>query len=210
MLSRLGISLIHFCSAIALIVPVTVIAASITVQVSDVAGTAVEDAVVFVMLVGGQTIKKPIRNGLIDQINKEFVPFVTPIQVGAAVTFPNKDNIRHQVYSFSPAKIFNLKLYSGVKADPVLFDKPGPVILGCNIHDHMLAYVYVVDTPYFGKTVRTGNVRIDDIAAGDYEVKIWHPNLEAGPDTQPVRLRTDTTEAIKFNIKLSAKASVKK
>lgn len=210
MLSRLGMSLIHLFSAIALIVPATVIAASITAQVSDIAGAAVEDAVIFLMPVGGQTINKPIRNGLIDQINKEFVPFVTPIRVGAMVTFPNKDNIRHQVYSFSPAKIFNLKLYSGVKADPVLFDKPGPVILGCNIHDHMLAYIYVVDTPYFGKTVKTGNVRIDDITAGDYKVKIWHPNLEVDPDTQSVRLRTDTTEAIKFNIKLSAKASVKK
>ena len=210
MLRLYGISPLHFFSAIALIVPATAIAASITAQVSDAASAAVEGAVIFLMPVGGQTIKKPIRSGSIDQIDKEFVPFVTPIQVGAAVTFPNKDNIRHQVYSFSPAKTFNLKLYSGVKADPVLFDKPGAVILGCNIHDHMLAYVYVVDTPYFGKTAKTGSVRIDDIAAGDYEVKIWHPNLEPGPDTQSVRLRSDTTEAIKFNIKLSAKASVKK
>ena len=209
-LSQLGMLQIFVFIAAALSLPVNVIGASITAQVSDTARIPVEDAVIFVMLAGGQFPNKPIRSSMVDQINKEFVPFVTPIQAGASVIFPNKDNIRHHVYSFSPTKVFNLKLYSGVQASPVIFYKPGPVILGCNIHDKMLAYIYVVDTPYFAKTAKTGNVRIDDIAAGDYEVKIWHPNLEVSPDSQPVKLKTDVTEALKFNIKLSAKASVKK
>lgn len=209
-LRRLGPFRVYFLAAVTFILTDTVSGASITAQVSDATGAPVEDAVVFAILTGGQSINKPIRNGLIDQINKEFVPFVTPIQVGAAVAFPNKDNIRHQVYSFSPAKVFNLKLYSGVRAEPVIFDKPGAVILGCNIHDKMLAYVYVVDTPYFTKSVKTGNARIDDIAAGIYEVKIWHPNLEISPEVQSIRIRSDATEKLTFSIKLSAKLPVKK
>ena len=208
--NQLGVLEVFIFIVLALSFPAKVIGASITAQVIDTAGMPVEDAVIFVTPAGGQSTNKPIRNGIVDQINKEFAPFVTAIQVGASVTFPNKDNIRHHVYSFSPAKVFNLKLYSGVQASPVLFDKPGPVILGCNIHDNMLAYIYVVDTPYFAKTAKTGNARIDDLVTGDYELKIWHPNLEANPDAQHVKLKTDVTEAFKFSIKLSAKAPVKK
>ena len=209
MYRRFGLARVLFFAVTTLIFTNTAIGASITAQVSDATGAPVENAVVFAIPTGGQSINKPIRIGVIDQINKEFVPLVTPVQVGAAIVFPNKDNIRHQVYSFSPAKVFNLKLYSGVKAEPVIFDKPGPVILGCNIHDKMLAYVYVVDTPYFAKTAKAGNIRIDDIVAGDYEVKVWHPNLEVNPDAQSVKIKADATEALTFSVKLSAKLPIK-
>jgi hypothetical protein len=96
------------------------------------------------------------------------------------VTFPNSDNIRHQVYSFSKAKTFNLKLYSGTQAAPVVFDKAGLVVLGCNIHDRMVAFVGVVDTPYFAKTDASGRATID-LPPARYAMKVWHPNL-----TQPV------------------------
>ncbi len=81
------------------------------------------------------------------------------------VQFPNKDNIRHHVYSFSAARKFELPLYSGTPAQPVLFDKVGVVKLGCNIHDWMIGYIYVTETPYFGKSNAEGRVDMDPAAA---------------------------------------------
>ena len=86
---------------------------------------------------------------IIDQRDKQFIPYVTALQVGTSVWFANTDKIRHHVYSFSPAKKFELPLYAGVPAEPVVFDQPGFVTLGCNIHDWMIAYVAVLTTPYF-------------------------------------------------------------
>ena len=87
-----------------------------------------------------------------DQRGSQFVPHVLPVQAGTSVTFPNSDQIRHQVYSFSASKRFELPLYAGTSASPIRFDQPGIVVLGCNIHDWMIGYVVVLDTPYFGKT----------------------------------------------------------
>ena len=92
------------------------------------------------------------RDAVVDQVDKEFTPKVNAILVGTSVIFPNHDNVRHQVYSFSPAKRFELPLYAGVPAQPVVFDTPGVVVLGCNIHDWMVGYVYVSESPYFAKT----------------------------------------------------------
>jgi plastocyanin len=115
---------------------------------------------------------------VIDQVNKRFVPHVNVVRTGTSVTFPNSDHIRHQVYSFSSAKTFSLKLYAGSPQVDVVFDKPGLVVLGCNIHDTMVAFVGVVDSPYFGKITQTGAVTLD-LPAGRYRMRIWHPNLAA-------------------------------
>jgi len=140
--------------------------------------------------VSGKTI-------VIDQVNREFTPHVSVVQTGTAVSFPNKDNIRHHVYSFSPAKVFNLKLYSGVPSLPVVFDKAGEVSLGCNIHDRMSAFVLVVDTPWFAKTGTDGAARMRDLPAGDYVVHVWHPDTGDVSGGQTVHLKTDTA-ALQF------------
>jgi hypothetical protein len=114
----------------------------------------------------------------VDQIDEEFVPRVKPVLVGTPVFFPNKDNIRHQVYSFSPAKRFELPLYAGTPAKPVVFDKPGVVVLGCNIHDWMIGYVYVSESPYFAKTGADGKALLGDLPALAYRVRVWHPRLQ--------------------------------
>jgi plastocyanin len=119
---------------------------------------------------------------VMDQQDKTFVPMVLPVRVGTAVTFPNRDNIRHHVYSFSTAKRFELPLYIGTPAEPVVFDQPGAVVLGCNIHDWMLGYIYVVDTPYFAKTTGDGTVQMAGIPAGAYEARVWHPRMRSGPE----------------------------
>lgn len=112
-----------------------------------------------------------------DQIDKQFVPYVKPVLAGTKVYFPNKDNIRHQVYSFSPAKRFELPLYAGTPAEPVIFDKPGVVTLGCNIHDWMIGYIYVSESPWFAITAEDGNTDIINLPSGHYHVRIWHPAM---------------------------------
>lgn len=115
---------------------------------------------------------------IMDQRNNAFVPDVLAIRVNTMVQFPNGDNVRHHVYSFSPAKRFELRLYHGQTAEPVLFDKPGQVVLGCNIHDSMLGYIYVLETDHYGISNDQGLLVIDDIPAGEYQLQIQHPQLE--------------------------------
>ncbi len=137
------------------------------------------------------------------QEGKQFVPFVLPVQIGTTVEFPNHDPFRHQVYSFSPAKTFELKLYGGSAVSPVVFDKEGIVPLGCNIHDNMLAYVYVVGTPYFSATNDTGEGKIGQLPPGSYTVKVWHPNQKAGqPDTRTIDVTATGTADITIPVEL--------
>jgi len=111
-----------------------------------------------------------------DQVNRAFAPDLLVIPVGSSVAFPNSDSVSHQIYSFSPAKRFQLPLYRGKPYPPVVFDQPGLVTLGCNIHDEMLAYVVVTDAPFFGPTNKTGTWSAD-VPGGSYRISIWHPRL---------------------------------
>lgn len=165
-------------------------AASLDISVKDARGAPVEDAVAWVMPKAGPA---PVRrrDAAIAQRDKAFVPLVTIFQTGTAVQFPNQDPIRHHVYSFSPPKVFEIKLYAGTPVAPIVFDKPGEVVLGCNIHDHMIAYVYVVDTPWFAKTGKDGLARIEGLPAGEHELIVMHYRQQAPPPAQPLRLRGD-------------------
>jgi len=160
--------------------------------VNDQANQPLEDAVVIAVPEGG-SVTAPVRAGreVVDQINKEFVPYVKPIVVGSQVDFPNKDNIRHHVYSFSPAKTFELPLYVGTPATPVLFDRRGVVTIGCNIHDWMIAHIYVAETPYFGKSGTDGKVRLENLPPGRYALRVWHPRLQGAEESAA---RTVTVE----------------
>ena len=119
------------------------------VDVSDAAGKPVADAVVFLDSAEAHKQVKPLAGVEMAQEKRQFVPGVLVVPVGTEVLFPNRDSVRHHVYSFSPAKKFELKLYSGTPSNLVLFDKSGVVTLGCNIHDQMVRWVLVVDTPYY-------------------------------------------------------------
>lgn len=175
-------------------------AASLTVRVADQAGAAVEDAVVYAIPVAGASPKTPAP-AEIAQVKLTFVPFVTVVQTGASVTFPNRDTVRHHVYSFSPAKLFELRLYSGVPATPILFDKAGLVVLGCNIHDRMVAYVLVVDTPWFGKTTSGGQARIEGLPAGEYKVAVWHPRMKADGVPKTMNVTADASLDVAVDVR---------
>jgi|SRR6266850_335131 len=167
---------------------------SLEVSVRDAKGDPVEDAVIVAVPLAGvpkPKAERPVE--IIDQNDKEFVPSIKVVQVGTSISFPNKDNIRHHVYSFSPAKKFELPLYRGVPAAPVLFDKPGLVILGCNIHDWMIAYLYVVESPWFTKTEVDGAARLGDLPAGEYDVLAYHPR--AKDPAEPLRQRASVGAA---------------
>jgi plastocyanin len=177
-------------------------AAGVSGSVTNASSAPVADAVIYAVALGTKPAGVP-SPGIMDQVNKEYLPLVVPVQVGAAVNFPNKDNIRHHVYSFSAVKPFELKLYSGTPAKPVVFDKPGPVVLGCNIHDWMIGYIYVVDTPYFAKTDKTGSVRLEGLPAGDYQLRVWHPYMKTEPAPLPVKLTDGAVETASFRLELT-------
>src|SRR5580692_2161477 len=131
------------------------LAGVVTVSVTTPSGATAEDTVIVFDPLDA-TPAASHDAAIIDQVNKRFVPHVSVVRTGTTITFPNSDHIRHQVYSFSPAKTFDLKLYAGSPKTPVEFDRPGLVVLGCNIHDTMVAFVGVVDSPYFAKTSESG------------------------------------------------------
>lgn len=191
-----GAAALAFC-----LLPLAALAGELHALVRDKSGTALADAVV--LAVPAQRPASLPRGAtatiIVDQVNKEFIPYVLPVQAGTTVNFPNKDNIRHHVYSFSPAKTFELPLYKGDSAPPVLFDKPGPVILGCNIHDWMIAYIYVTESPYYAKTGADGKARLAALPAGDYTLRVWHPRMQGKEEASERKVSigaTGTLEAL--------------
>jgi len=160
-------------------------------------GAPLEDVIVY--LVSGKTasLAVPTGNAQIAQKNKTFMPLVSVVQAGTQIDFPNRDKYRHHVYSFSPAKKFEIKLYADTPSKPVLFDKAGYVVMGCNIHDTMISHLLVVDTPYFAKTDGLGMAKIIHVPAGDYSLIVWdYTQPEKTALTLPLSLKTDATQAI--------------
>jgi plastocyanin len=186
----------HAAALLGVLAAHTALAGLVTVNVTTRSGTAAEDAViVFDPLDAAPPASH--EAAVVDQVNKRFVPRVSVVRTGTTITFPNSDRIRHQVYSFSPAKTFSLKLYAGSPQMPVAFDQPGLVVLGCNIHDSMVAYISVVDSPYFAKTTETGTATVN-LPAGRYRLRAWHPNAVA-----PVPARDITVAAAALNLPVS-------
>jgi plastocyanin len=161
---------------------------AVTVAVASSGGASAEDTIVVFDPLDA-VVAPAHAQATIDQVDKQFVPKVSVLRTGTTVTFTNSDHIRHQVYSFSPSKTFTLKLYAGSPETPVVFDKPGLVVLGCNIHDTMLAFVGIVDSPYFARTSQSGNVTLN-LPAGRYRLRVWHPYLRQPVAPQEISVST--------------------
>ncbi|MEQ1863526.1 MAG: methylamine utilization protein [Micropepsaceae bacterium] len=164
-----SLALIWFCA--------TAHAADVNVQVRTADGQPVANAVVTIMPTAkgpGGPIKFtwPLRVG---QRELAFDPFVLIVPAGAQVAFPNFDTVRHHVYSFSPAKKFEIQLYGHDETRSVAFPTAGVVAIGCNIHDKMSAFVFVTDTPYAAKTDASGNATVAEVPAGAASAQVWHP-----------------------------------
>src|SRR5688500_11857702 len=169
-------------------------------EVKDEKGNAVDDAVVYLTVNG---VRRTPPRASMDQVARGFVPHVLPVEVGTAVRFPNRDDIKHHVYSLSPAKKFELKLTSGTPPHPVVFDKPGEVVIGCGIHDWMVAHVFVVSSPYFART-SGGRAVLREVPLSAREVRVWHPRMRGATEAtgQTVTLGTGAPGRVTFTLPL--------
>jgi plastocyanin len=152
--------------------PLAALAVPVTVQLRGPGGQPLAGAAVAVE-VKGRPAKTTTAKAEMGQRDRQFTPQLLVVQTGTSVTFPNFDTVRHHVYSISPIKVIDIKLYSGTPAEPVTFDKPGVAALGCNIHDRMTANIVVVDTPLFARTDAKGQATFD-LPPGEHAVKAWH------------------------------------
>lgn len=174
---------------------------ALEILVTDSNGSPLPNAVIELMGVE-KTISAPEQPLIIDQVNKSFLPKVLLAPVNSRVNFPNSDNIRHHVYSFSPAKTFELKLYADEPKDPVLFDQSGLVVLGCNIHDSMVGYIYVAEAPAY-ITDKEGKVSIN-LANTDTSITVWHPDAQQGVDyRKTVNISKDQRETLTITISIA-------
>ncbi len=167
------------------------------VVVSDPRGAAVRDAVVALRALEGAgkvapvarpRLQVPTTPVVIQQLDREFVPRVTVLPVGARISLPNNDAVPHSVYSFSPAKQFEFEVYVGSSPQVLTLDKAGVITLGCNIHDWMVGYVVVVDTPFAQSSDGRGAVVFTNVTEGDYELRIWHPQQKSGEHVSQINL----------------------
>ncbi len=176
------------CAALLVAGPAT--AADLVVSVRGDDGTVLQDAVVVAKPASGAASPGPVRFSwplTMTQQNIAFNPYVLIVPVGSEVGFPNKDKVRHHVYSFSAAKRFELKLYGEQQERTVVFDKAGIVPLGCNIHDQMIGFIYVTDSPYTAKTNAAGDAVIRGLPGGPASMTVWHPDMKArAPLAKPV------------------------
>jgi plastocyanin len=162
-------------------------AAEVTIRIADETGNPAANAVVVFVTDG--TVNSPDANDFldtereIDQRDETFLPLVTILPEGGAVRFANSDAPLHQVYSFSPIKQFELTLAPGETSDAVMFDEGGVAAIGCNIHDHMIAYVFVTKSPWTALTDEDGRAVLENVPAGNYVAEVWHPRLPPATPT---------------------------
>jgi len=188
-----------------MVIPAALNAQSVLVNVTDENGSPIENAVVSLV---SEDKSKNFRNEekadpVMLQQGQEFVPGILPVSIGSEVYFPNKDNFRHMIYSFSKAKRFEVQLYGGEDQIFVNFDKAGLVTLGCNIHDNMVGYIYVLETDHFAKSDNNGKIELTDLPPATYEATVWHPNIDRSfrTTTQTVIIEEGKSVSIEFALK---------
>jgi plastocyanin len=179
---------------------------ALAVRVTDARGIPVADAIVSVVpRAGGDAGRHPPpARRTIDQRDLAFVPGLEVFRPGDEVVFRNSDSTRHHVYSFSPVARFEFVLAPRESSPPLRLERAGVVAVGCNIHDNMIAWLYVSDAPWIARTGREGNASFDALPPGDYEVHAWQPRLKPGlrEPVKGVRVVDAGTAAVSFALPL--------
>jgi plastocyanin len=175
--------------------------ADLQVRVLQQNGKPLRGAVVTVHVIAASAPAAAPVQAVMDQVNLAFAPDLLVIPVGSKVSFPNTDKVSHEVYSFSSAHPFKLGLYRGKPYPPEVFDRPGLVTLGCNIHDAMLAYILVTDAPYYGLTAADGAWAQTDVARGRYRVEIWSPRLAGATQTLQQEITVNAGEHVQTELR---------
>ncbi|RVT45446.1 methylamine utilization protein [Rheinheimera sediminis] len=199
-------SLVRFFFVTLLLLQSLGVFAAVQVLVTDQQGQPLEDAVV--ELLDPANLKFVEKKAEVKQQDLTFIPFVSAYQTGTSVDFPNLDKTRHHVYSFSPAKVFELKLYANKPEAPVVFDQAGIIALGCNIHDYMQAYIYVGDSQFLQVTDSKGLTIFTDVPDGNYQLKLWHPWQNADWVTQQVQIKAG--QVISYQLAVTSQEKPKK
>jgi plastocyanin len=176
----------------------------VDVQVVGPEGVGLANAVISLQPTEPLEQKDLLVVAIMDQVDTKFLPHILTVQKNSLVRFPNSDSIKHHVYSFSSAKMFELQLYKGLQADPLLFSKIGVVELGCNVHDWMIGYIYVVDTPYFTQTDKDGKGSVT-LPNGNYQINVWHPRIKDKSEdlSSQLMIDSDLTKTVRIKGKLS-------
>lgn len=177
-----------------------VFAADIVLSVQDHHGKPLPNTVIEVLSEQSSQKTGAYSLAVMDQVDKQFKPTVLVVQQGQQVNFPNSDNIRHHVYSFSKAKPFQLKLYSGEPKEPLTFEQQGVVVLGCNIHDSMVGYIYVTDNQHVLKSDQHGKVTLSNLTL-PAKISLWHPlQVAALEQKQQLVLPDNSSSSLQLTI----------
>jgi len=138
-------------------------------------GKAARQAVVFLE---GSDKPQPMKNAVIDQKDRTFIPHVSVVTVGTKVAFPNHDVIFHNVFTEYHSQRFDLGMYKRGDTKYQVFDRAGLAVLLCSIHPDMSAYVMCVDTPYYAISDGKGKFQISGVPSGNYMLRVWHESGE--------------------------------
>lgn len=179
-------------------------------SVLDQSGNPVKDAVVYATAEERRmSLTRGNPKAAMTVENLEFRPPVLPVRAGTGVSFLNRDDLAHQIYSISKAKNFELFVNRLSTSGEVVFDRPGAVVLGCATHDQMVGHVYVTETPYFATTGSDGRAVLPGLPRGAYDVRVWHPDLQpsAGPPATRVTDAPSHRVGVDFRITVHSRAS---
>lgn len=178
------------------------------VIVESLEGEKLSNMVVYLIPLNGQVALQSAKSEPIEihQKNKQFAPYITVLQKGYEAEFKNDDDITHHIYSALGPKRFSFKLKSEDPNKAMVFDKVGHVSMGCNIHDWMSGHVLVIDTPFYTQTDEQGIAQFGTVPDGQYELIVWHPQLQSDENQfiMPVSLPRDKIIKVKLSAKMAA------
>lgn len=172
-------------------------AGDVKVNIVDTSSEPIKNAVVSLTpLFEAPIAVSETQKAVMKQQNTMFHPFVLPIKTGTSVSFPNFDEFRHHVYSFSKAKQFELRLYGKDESNELIFNEAGIIALGCNIHDNMLAYIYVTDDPLYTVSDVQGSAVFKGLPVGRYAMSLWHPDQKSKQDSSHQEIEIGNSNAV--------------